>query len=237
MRRETQNLLLLLLGGVVLRVTLDGTYLRYVKAGLAPFLLVSGFGIVTLAVVAIVGDIGGRHAGEHAHGTGRAPWLLLAPVAVLLLVVPPALGANAAGSTAPVRLRIAEEPETWPFPPLPPGEAPALPLTGLVDRALFDSARSLDDREVTVSGFVLAAEHGDGIDLARVVITCCVADARYIRVHLAGITEPLAEDSWLEVRGTVATASIHGDPEPTPTMTVTEYRRIERPENSYERGR
>lgn len=42
MKRETQNLLLLLIGGAVLWIALDGSYPRYVKPSLYPFLLFSG---------------------------------------------------------------------------------------------------------------------------------------------------------------------------------------------------
>ncbi|MGV9613581.1 TIGR03943 family putative permease subunit [Nocardia xishanensis] len=51
----------------------------------------------------------------------------------------------------------------------------------------------------------LEPQHPDtpDADLARVVITCCVADARYVLVHLAGMPEVIEDDAWLEVRGVI----------------------------------
>ncbi|MCP2287604.1 TIGR03943 family putative permease subunit [Nocardia amikacinitolerans] len=238
MRRETQNLLLLLIGIAVLRTTFDGTYLRYVKPGLFPFLLISGVGIVALGTAAIIGDLYRGHA-AHEHGHGRVQWLLLAPVATLLLVAPPALGAGAAVTSSAIRPPdpVVAQPELIAYPPLPDEPAPFVAISEVVNRATLDSTRSLDGREITVSGFVLRRMRGYGIDLARVVITCCVADARYIRLHLSGIEEPLDEDTWLEVRGVVEPDSARRDRDSTPTLVVREYHRVERPDHSYERGR
>ncbi|MFC9896201.1 TIGR03943 family putative permease subunit [Nocardia sp. NPDC127579] len=266
MKRETQNLMLLLVGAVVLLITLDGTYLNYVKPELAPYLLISGGIIVALALTAMIRDIHGArtnsrrtghehpvrrthvadhvhldrahgtdhvHGTNHAHGTGRAQWLLLFPVAALLFITPPALGASAADTAAPVRAapNSPERPVMWPFPPLPDEPAPALSLSELVARATLDSQRSLDNRDVTLRGFVMRG------DLARVAITCCVADARYVLVHLTGLPETFAEDTWLEIRGRVEPGSAQRDPDLTPTLTVAEYRQIDRPEHPYERVR
>ncbi|MEV6275983.1 TIGR03943 family protein [Nocardia sp. NPDC051832] len=241
MKREAQNLLLLLIGAAVLMITLDGTYLNYVKPGLFPFLLVSGVIILALALIAIARDIrGGRATPGHDHGAGRAQWLLLIPVFALLLIAPPALGAGAAETTAPVRVATDSpggQAKSWPFPPLPAEPAPALSISELVTRATLDSLRSLDGRTVLIRGFILRAERANGTDLARVAITCCVADARYVRVHLTGIPDEFAEDTWLELRGRVEPGSAQRDPDLTPTFVVAEYQPIERPEHPYERVR
>ncbi|MEV0299191.1 TIGR03943 family protein [Nocardia sp. NPDC050710] len=251
MKRETQNLLLVLVGVAVLWVTVDGVYLRYVKPGLYPFLVVSGVGFVALGLVAIVRDIRRGAAlsdDDHEHGTGRALWLLLIPAAVLLLITPPALGASAAVTSSPVevipRASGVPEPRQRPFPPLPDEPAPRLTFVDLVNRAYLDSTHSLDGREVTISGFVmrpddLALEKPDTpeADLARVVITCCVADARYVRVHLEGMPEAIEDDAWLEVRGIVRTDNARPDPDQTPTFEVTHYQRVPAPDSRYERTR
>ena len=100
MRRETQHVLLLLLGGAVLRLAMDDTHLRYVRPGHRWLLLAAGAVVVALAVVALVRDRRGPVPGQH-HGGGErhVPWLLLAPVLVIALVAPPALGADAVGRT------------------------------------------------------------------------------------------------------------------------------------------
>ncbi|WP_054811993.1 TIGR03943 family putative permease subunit [Nocardia arizonensis] len=253
MRREAQNLLLLLVGATVLWVTLDGVYLRYVKPGLYPFLVASGIGFVGLALVAIARDVRRGTAvadsdHDHDHGTGRAVWLLLIPVAVLLVITPPPLGAEAAVTSSPVevvpRVERAAPPQQRPFPPLPDEPAPRLSFVDLMNRAYLDSTHSLEGREITISGFVmrpddLALEKPDtaAADLARVVITCCVADARYVRVHLEGMTEVIEDDAWLEVRGVVRTDATLDDSDHTPTLIVTHYERVPAPDSRYERTR
>ncbi|APU16896.1 MULTISPECIES: TIGR03943 family putative permease subunit [Actinoalloteichus] len=71
MRRETQNVLLVLLGGALVKISLDGTYLRYVRPSLLPLLLGAGVVIVAVGVAAIVFDIWGhRGAAAQAAGAG-----------------------------------------------------------------------------------------------------------------------------------------------------------------------
>ncbi|CCH28828.1 TIGR03943 family protein [Actinosynnema sp. NPDC047251] len=57
MRRETQNVLLVLLGGALLKLALSGTYLRYVKESLQPWLIATGAIMIVLAAVAIARDL------------------------------------------------------------------------------------------------------------------------------------------------------------------------------------
>lgn len=64
MRRETQNVLLVLLGGALLKLALSGTYLRYVKESLQPWLVATGAVMILLAVVAIARDLALGRAGN-----------------------------------------------------------------------------------------------------------------------------------------------------------------------------
>ncbi|HEY6422076.1 MAG TPA: TIGR03943 family protein, partial [Pseudonocardiaceae bacterium] len=94
MRRETQNVLLVLLGGALCKIAWNGSYLRYVKPSAFPFLVTAGVVILTLGLIAIVADVRGGWAGaDHADHAGRSPWLLLLPVLAIFLLAPPALGA------------------------------------------------------------------------------------------------------------------------------------------------
>jgi uncharacterized membrane protein YcgQ (UPF0703/DUF1980 family) len=113
-----------------------------------------------------------------------------------------------------------------------------------VNRALLDSNHSLDGREVTISGFILRPkdleqQHPDtpDADLARVVITCCVADARYVLVHLSGMPEVIEDDAWLEIRGIVQPDSAQHDPDLTPTFDGIDYQRIPALDRPCEHGR
>src|SRR5439155_6642153 len=110
--RDTQSVLLALLGGAVVRISADETYLRYVKAWTRPYLLTAGLLLVVLGLVSLwrehraarpdlpapgaAGDDGAvgpaeREAGrDHGHGPAAA-WLLLLPIFAIFLVAPPAL--------------------------------------------------------------------------------------------------------------------------------------------------
>ncbi|WP_067652044.1 TIGR03943 family putative permease subunit [Nocardia harenae] len=235
MRRETENLLLLLVGAAILVITLNGSYLRYVKAGLYPFLLAAGAGFVLLALIAIARDLrsGGRAV---PHGHGRAPWLLLVPVLALLLIAPPALGSEVLVTGSAVRpAEPAAGAAQRALPSLRAGDAPRLQIVDLVNRAVWDTSGSLDGREVRISGFV--ARTGAEVDLVRVVISCCVADARYVYVHLAGLPQAVEDDTWIEVRGVVEPGSARRDPGLAPTVRVVGSERIEIPEMRYEYAR
>ena len=74
-------------------------------------------------------------------------------------------------------------------------------------------------------------------NLARMVITCCAADARPVKVGLAGdLPGDPAPDSWLQVTGTY-TAQTDTDPvngEPIPYLTVTAAQPIAVPKLPYE---
>lgn len=68
----------------------------------------------------------------------------------------------------------------------------------------------------------------------RVVISCCVADARYVFVHLAGMPDVVEDDGWIEVRGIVEPGSAQRDPDLAPTVRVLGYQRIPVPDGRYE---
>lgn len=78
---------------------------------------------------------------------------------------------------------------------------------------------------------------GDHIDLARIVIICCAADAQLARIRLAGpaaaqaVTYP--ENSWIKVEGTVAAAQDDSTRRTIPTMTAARLSRIDPPPHPY----
>jgi hypothetical protein len=99
MRRETQNVLLILLGGALLKLAFTGEFARYVKPAHQPWLIGAGAVILVLGALAVWRDLrsggpeaeGGHEEHGHSHST-RTSWILLAPVLTVLLVAPPALG-------------------------------------------------------------------------------------------------------------------------------------------------
>jgi uncharacterized repeat protein (TIGR03943 family) len=222
-RRDTQHVLLVLLGGALLRIAADDTYLRYVRPSHWWLLLAAGAVIVALALVGLVRDRAAPPAHEHGHG--HTPWLLLAPVMVIALVAPPALGADAvtragAGNAAVQASDV--------FGPLPDD----LSVAEFVERAVWDTSGSLDGREVTLTGFVV--RRGAAVELARLTIACCAADARPNRVRLVGDVGDPVPDTWLQVRGVLQPGSATAANGRVPALTVSSARTIPPPPDPYE---
>jgi len=251
--------LLLLVGLCTAVILVTGTYTRYVKPSLMPWLVSAAVLLIALALSAIIRDIranGRRGTDDDHHGSGddgnddggnkdggnkdgadhphrtTVTWLLVLPIALLGFVVPPALSGRA---VAPTVTEVSQEVLNRPFPPLPAGRAPEVALQEVVSRAAHDSADTLDDRLITVVGFTL--KETDGIDLGRVVISCCAADGRLTRLHIRGPAvaeaERYPEETWLRVEGTVLPEPQDPSGLAIPTLTVTTLTRIDEPENPY----
>ncbi|MFT4199843.1 TIGR03943 family putative permease subunit [Gordonia sp. (in: high G+C Gram-positive bacteria)] len=232
MGREAQNLVLLCLGLTVLKTTLDGSYERYVKPGMWPYLLASAVVLVVLAAVAIVRDIraGGRADDGHVHGRGALLWLLTVPVLVIFFLAPPSISPARAGTTANISAA-----ESVRFEPLPPGPAPAVPILEVVQRAVQPDGGGLSGRAISIDGYL---QPRDGhTELAQVVIICCAADARTYRIELGGpAAATLAAAparTWWRVVGTVADGSASAERKHIPLLQVTDARQVPAPKNTY----
>ncbi|PZG04773.1 TIGR03943 family protein, partial [Micromonospora craterilacus] len=253
MNRQAQAVVLLLLGGAVIRASITDLYLRYVKEGLRPFLIAAGLLLVVAAIMTLWyelrpaaprplartggspahgsadgslvgngsagnGSAGGdsasgsladgpgetptggpaEHDGNgHSHHEPRVGWLLILPVLGLLLVAPPALGSYAA-SQAGTALSAQQQSD---YPPLPEGDPVSVSVLDYASRALFDRGASIGDRRVLLTGFIATGPDGQPI-LARMVLSCCAADGRPIKLGLTGdVPTGLPNDSWVEVTG------------------------------------
>ncbi|MCX5369241.1 TIGR03943 family protein [Streptomyces sp. NBC_00015] len=223
MRRYGPAALLLLTGGAVLRITLFGDlYLRYVQAGLRPYLIVSGVALVLLGLVTAVlrhrtpgphedvhhedvhheDDAGpAGHAGHEGHSHGpagpRVAWLLTLPALALLLFPPPALGSYSAGREAAQRAAQG----VGAFPALPAGNPVELTVAEFSSRAIYDSGRSLKGRTVRLTGFVTHGDDGTWY-VTRLVVTCCAADATTGKVEIRNADDDvLPADTWVTVTG------------------------------------
>ncbi|MGH3915487.1 MAG: TIGR03943 family putative permease subunit [Pseudonocardiaceae bacterium] len=233
MRRETQNVLLVLLGGALLKIAWTGSYLRYVKPSLLPFLVAAGVLILALGLIAIVRDLrAGRAASVDAEHAGRSPWLLLLPVLAIFLVSPPALGADTVSRSAGT---VVAPQRSIEFPPLPADPAPAMRMSDFVTRAVWDESGTLHGRQVRLLGFIVHSP-GGGTYLARLAIACCAADATPLKVRLDGRDglASLPQDAWFEVRGQVVPGSATQNARFTPTFTVTDLHSVPAPAESYE---
>ncbi|MEU4624591.1 TIGR03943 family protein [Actinoplanes sp. NPDC023801] len=204
MNRQAQAVVLFLFGGAILKASLTDLYLNYVKESLRPFIVAAGAALVVAAIMTIWYDLRGTpeqheddgHDHGHGHHEPRVGWFLILPVLALLLVAPPALGSYTAGQSGTVQLSAESD-----YPPLPAGDPAVIGLLDYASRAVYDDGRSLDGRRVQMTGFVSVGDDGVPM-LARIVVSCCAADGRPIKVGLTG--GPLVDvpaGTWLQVTG------------------------------------
>lgn len=232
MRRETQNILLVLLGGALLKLSLSGSFLRYVKPSHKWLLVAAGAIMVGLALVSIIRDLLGARQEGHHHSS-YSSWLLLLPVLAVFLIAPPALGSDSVQRAGNVNRAAATEDGTELFPPLPAGDVIALPLTDFSARAAWDRGQSLNDRAIKLTGFVV--HDGGSVYVARLAIACCAADAFPVKVKLDNAAVAvLPNDSWVEVVITVVPGSATRANEFVPSASVGDVREISQPEDPYE---
>jgi uncharacterized repeat protein (TIGR03943 family) len=197
-----QSVTLLLLGGVVLRISLADVYLRYVKEGLRPYLIAAGVLLLAVAVATMIRDLRSEAAEEHddGHGHGhRGPaiaWLLTLPVFAIFLVAPPALGSYAAARSGSAAVQEQAE-----FAPLPHADPVAMTNVDYATRAIWDKGTSMRGRTIRLTGFLTPRPAG-GFYLTRILLSCCAADGRPIKVGLDGELPPgLKADDWIQAEG------------------------------------
>ncbi|MBM0224441.1 MULTISPECIES: TIGR03943 family putative permease subunit [Micromonospora] len=240
MNRGAQALVVMLLGGAVLRATWTDVYLRYVKQGLRPFLIAAGLLLVTTAVMTLIYELRDMHRPAdhpddddhgHAHGGPVVGWLLLLPAFGLLMIVPPALGADTAARAGSALTSI----EDTAYPPLPPGDPAKLTLLEYGYRAVYDSGRTLRDREIQLTGFIATGPDGQPM-LARIILACCAADGVPIKIGLRGDVPRLASDTWVQVQGRWIphTAKDPVNDSDIPYLEVDIWQKISPPAEQYE---
>jgi uncharacterized repeat protein (TIGR03943 family) len=241
--RRTESLLLGAMGCAALILALNGDALVFIRPTLVPYLLASGVVLLLLAVAPAVRRrsapdeelVAEEYAEHEHHHSRRAPWLVMAPLLVLLIVAPGPLGASAA-STA----QRAVEPTDSTYPPVAAKVDGAVPMTlaEYTSRAVDDSAHSLAGVPVRLIGFVAKAKDGKGFLLSRFTIFCCAADAEIQQIRILGSTSVLPDNTWVTVTGTwpVSTAPAAGetDTSPLPVMTATSVLQTKRPHAPYE---
>lgn len=176
----------------------------------------------------------------HDHGRSKAPWLMMVPVLVLLLVAPPALGADSVERATVCSPNNGGDGQTYASrrtdasPPLPLGDPAELTMSQFINRALYDSSYSVVDNDVQVVGFIVPSKCDDGgYSLVRLAISCCAADAFTLRVHIEG-APPLPANAW--VKAVVRAVKDTGDEGNNylPTATMISYQQIPVPDNPYE---
>ncbi|GAB2814629.1 TIGR03943 family putative permease subunit [Lentzea nigeriaca] len=230
MRRETQNILLVLLGGALLKISFSGLYLRYVQKGLLPLLIAAGAIMIGLALFAIIRDIRRGKAVDDGHShSSRSTWLMLLPVLAVFLISPPALGGEVVSSSVDTNQTQRSRNLLG---DLPSGEVIPLSMTEFVTRTAWDESGTLDNRRVKLTGFLARAE-GDTF-VARLAIACCAADARPLKVKLVGDVPALPNEQWVEVTGKVVPKSASEKNSWVPSFTVESTTPVAQPVEPYE---
>jgi uncharacterized repeat protein (TIGR03943 family) len=259
-RRYGSAVLLLLVGGAVLRISLfSELYLRYVQAALRPYLVISGSLLILLGLVAAVRGMRQRdeghddheghegheedeghgeegehdHGHSHSHGGPRIAWLLTLPALALLLFPPPALGSYSASREE--AQRAAQGVGT--FSALPSGNPLEISVAQFSSRAIYDTGHSLKGRTLRMTGFVTHGSNGTWY-LTRLLVTCCAADATISKVEIRGDASDGAPqtDSWVTVTGTwVPKGKLGTDAAWPPVLESTTVKQVKQPADPYDK--
>lgn len=230
MKRDVQGAVLLLLGLLLMRLALGGSYVNYVKVSMRPILIVTAICILGLAAWNLVSVWRNAQDPDDGHGhsdLSRVAWLMLLPVVVVFVVSPRPLGAYTAArqlATAPIVEDAGE------LPPLPPGDPVSMPIGEYTTRAVWGKGVSLEDRDITLTGFVTPDPDG-GWWLTRLGLACCAADALSFRVRVLD-TEAPRSNSWVEVTGRWSPGESGDDG--IPLITADAVRQVPQPQNPYE---
>jgi uncharacterized repeat protein (TIGR03943 family) len=152
--------------------------------------------------------------------------LMLAPIAALLLVAPPTLGAYGVERAASINVRAGKSI----FDPLPRNAQPhPMTLLEYVQRAFDHGGRTFNGAPVQLTGFIVDPGDG-GFRLARYQIACCAADASPVVVQVVGVSgTPPRSDQWVTVTGTFT----YGGTD-VPRLAATSVAEIPAPEDPYE---
>jgi uncharacterized repeat protein (TIGR03943 family) len=230
--KETQGIVMGLVGGAVLYAGLTNAYLRYVKAGLRPLLLVTAVVLIVTGLVTLWQEYRSKHKqhDDHAHRESWLSWLLVAPVFALVIAAPPALGSYTAGRAGTALTKPVG------FADLPAGDPMPLRVIDYAERAAYDHGRSLGNRRVQLTGFISYGRGGTPY-LTRMTLNCCAADALPIKVGLAGaVPTGLKPDAWLQVTGTYTDRQAKDDVNggPIPFLDVADAHPVTAPAQQYE---
>lgn len=239
MRRDVAAILLILLGGAVLRITVDGAYINYVKPGMKNYLLISSLVLLALGVLAFIDAIRGRPAkgqgavvDDHPHDHERmgTAWLLLLPVAAIFLIAPGPLGAYTAereGAT------VTEPKTSATIDQLPPGDPVAVSLEEYAVRAVWDNGRTLEGRTVELIGFVTPDEEQGGWVLTRLALACCAADALAVKVRPVGDVPELPANTWVALTGRYVPGGGTGSSDAIPWLEMERLIQVPQPADPY----
>ncbi|MDQ1750823.1 MAG: hypothetical protein QOE71_1879 [Pseudonocardiales bacterium] len=253
MTSAVSSAILLLFGAALVKLGISDELLHYVRPASRPWVFAAGLALLVLAgwsllsqfrppsspdsddprrsvtdqadAEAHLSQAGSASGGHNHHGATRTAWLVLAPVLALLIVAPPALGEFTANRAPAVNATASGQKAS-----LAAGSTPV--ELNMLMFYLLSSAKpaALAGRPVTLVGFVEKQQPG-GFTLARLVITCCAADASTVKVTITAHVPPPAVGSWVQVTGQFA--GVGSDADHTPALAATATTGIPAPKNPY----
>ncbi|MQS15893.1 TIGR03943 family protein [Streptomyces kaniharaensis] len=248
------SLLIALVGIALLRITVGSdVFLQYVKEGLRYPLIASGLVLLGVGVAGVVDCLTARlrepvtrfgrdaegnavrpDAEEEQHGHDHGPrvaWLLTVPVVLLLCFTPPALGSfTASRDGADATMEQASYADLGPQAPAISVPTP-MSLTEFIGRSR-DPRKSLQNRKVRLTGFVAPGSGPDEWYLNRLVVSCCAADARRLRVLVHAAGPAPAADTWVDLIG-VWRPVPEAPANTAPRLDVTEQHAVPQPRAPY----
>ncbi|MEV0286205.1 TIGR03943 family protein [Kribbella sp. NPDC050820] len=234
MKRNVAGLVIVFVGAAVVQLATSNTYLRYVKPGMRWMLLAAGLILIALAVFDVLADTRKKKPvddGHGHHGLPRAAWLLLIPIFALLVVDPPALGADAAQRQSPVAAKPADPKSNSWLSNNSQGNAPvALAVRDYAVWAVWEK-ESMKGRAFQLTGFVTPAKNGTWY-VTRIGLTCCVADGTAFMVEARGQAAP-PKNQWVTVTGQWAEPTKRADGD-VAALTVETVSPVTAPANPYE---
>jgi uncharacterized repeat protein (TIGR03943 family) len=233
-KRNVAGLVIVFVGAAVAQLATSNTYLRYVKPGMRWMLLAAGAILIILAVADVLADTRKKPQaddGHGHHGLPRAAWLLLIPVFALLVVDPPALGADAAQRQSPVAAKpVAPKGNSWLFNSAQGDTPVAMAVRDYAVWAVWEK-ESMKGHNFQLTGFVTPGKNGTWY-VSRIGITCCVADGTAFMVEARGQVAP-PKNQWVTVTGEWAEPTKRADGN-VAALTITGVRNVAQPQNPYE---
>lgn len=240
MSREVQAIMLILLGGAIIRISLTDIFLRYVKPVMQPYLIAAGAFLLLIGIWAIVDQLRrGKSPDDHehdedefddghGHGPMRAAWFLLLPVFAIVLVAPPALGAYSAEKDT----QTVASPGEALFPELPNKNPIPMSLNEYAMRAVWDDQQSLAGRNVQLVGFVTPNPDG-GWWLSRMTMACCAGDATATKIHVVDPPD-FEANSWVKLDGHWVPGGEVNTDKGIPWIAINSIHEVPQPKEPYE---
>lgn len=207
LRRHAASLVAVSTGAVMVRLVLTGAHTAYVRPSTGWLLLAGGTVLLVAGGAGLVprtdrpsepGEIAVE--GGHVHAAPRSALLLVLPLALLVLIAPPSLGAfyaQHARTSARVEALPADRA------PLPATTGAALPLSlGQIERRAAGGS-TLAGVVVRATGFSAGRTDDGRVLLTRFSVRCCAADAVPAQVALLVPPDlPVHDGDWFNVVAT-----------------------------------